>query len=209
MALQVVSPAVSVFKVTGVVDGVEQTEQHTFHRGELLPEWVTPYQQFVLSQTGMARQVGDFPDPNLKRPEEIPAPVLMPEHDPRAVVGTEVTGPQNVVRVVTGQGGDAGAGSDDGAELPADGDTKPVWEDYAVKRKFLKRGDAESMRKAELVDAVKQRHAAASGTKAEAGDTAQPPLFATGGRVTASTTKADAKPVQVDQAKPGTTKAGQ
>jgi hypothetical protein len=158
MALQVVSPAVSVYKVTGVKDGVEQTQEYTYHRGELLPDWVTPYQQFVLSQTGMARQVGDFPDPNLRRPEDMPAPVLMPEHSPLAVLGTEVTGPMAVTERVTAPPAAAPASSAPAGELPGDDENKPVWEDFAVNRLGMKRGEAEGMKKADLIKEVKAQY---------------------------------------------------
>lgn len=169
MALQVVSPAVSVFKVTGVKDGVEQTEEYTYKRGELLPSWVTPYQQFVLSQTGMARQVGDFPDPNLRRPEDIPAPVILPEHDVRTVVGTDVIGSEVIRRVtdpaaveVDGSAGEPVAPG----ELPADAAPKPVWEDFAVTQFDMPRGKAEGMKKADLVREAKALHAERAGAEA-------------------------------------------
>lgn len=158
MALQVVSPAVSVYRVTGVVEGVEQTREYTYKRGELLPDWVSPYQQFVLSQTGMARQVGDFPDPNLKRPEDLPGPVLMPEHDARTVLGTEVTGPAVVTERVTAPAAAARESSAPAGELPSDDDNKPVWEDFAVNQLGMKRGEAESMRKDDLKKEVRARY---------------------------------------------------
>jgi hypothetical protein len=158
MALQVISPAVSVYKVLAVKDGVEQTEEHIFKRGELLPDWVSSHQQFVLTTTGMARQVGDFPDPTVQRPEQVPAPTVLPEHDPRSVLGSEVTGPKQV----TAQA-DAEADGADLPDLPADGDNKPVWEDYAVDHCGMSRGRAESLKKADLMAEVKDFHAAAKG----------------------------------------------
>lgn len=157
MALQVVSPKVAVFKVLGVDgQGREEVEEYYFSRGELLPDWVSWYQQFVLTQTGMARQVGDFPDPNLTRPEDMPAPVVKQEHDPRAVEGTAVTGPK---RVTAQEGeGHAGLDADSLPDLP-DGDaTKPAWEDYAVRYLGMSRNAAESQKKADLVADVTKRY---------------------------------------------------
>lgn len=205
MALQVVSPAVSVFKVTGVKDGVEQTEEHTFARGEILPDWVTPYQQFVLSQTGMARQVGDFPDPNLRRPEDLPAPVLMPEHDPRTVLGTSVTGPMEVTSRVTGQDAAGGAGSDSDGDLPSETDTKPVWEDFAVEHLGMKRGAAESMKKADLVKEVRARYA-----EQRSGDNDLPATFAPQGnaaQAAGASSKAGGDATQGENAAKGGTSA--
>lgn len=164
MALQVVSPAINVYRVTGVKDGQEQVEEQTFRRGDILPSWVSTSQQFVLTQTGMARQVGDFPDPALVAASEEPAPVILPEHIPQAVVGSEVTGPA----VVTGTApaADAGAGAEPAADvqpladMPKESDTKPVWEDAAVSL-GMKRGEAEGMRKADLMAEVNRRQEAA------------------------------------------------
>jgi hypothetical protein len=177
MALQVVSPSVSVFKVLGVKDGQEQTEEYVFQRGQILPDWVSSYQQFVLSQTGMCKQIGDFPDPALRAPVDMPAPVLMPEHDPRTVLGTEVTEPMAVTRRVTDPGaGAAGGAASAPGELPSESDTKPVWEDYAVDQLGMARGEAESMKKAELVKEVKTR--ARKQEREAAKDTSLPPTFA-------------------------------
>lgn len=183
MALQVVSPAVSVYKVTGVVDGQEQTEEHTYPRGSILPDWVSAYQQFVLTQTGMCKQVGDFPDPALRSPADMPAPVLMPEHDARTVLGTAVTEPMAVTKRVTDPitvrddaEADGPAGGDD---LPSDTDNKPVWEDYAVDQLGMKRGEVESMKKADLMRTVRQRAAARQEERDLGGsDAALPPSFA-------------------------------
>lgn len=191
MALQVVSPTVSVYKVTGVENGQEQTEEHTFARGVILPDWVSPYQQFVLTQTGMAKQVGDFPDPGLRAVADLPAPVLMPEHDPRTVLGTEVTEPMAVTKRITepvtvrddavAAGSAAGSVGDD---LPDDTENKPVWEDYAVERLGMKRGEAESLKKADLIKEVrnqaKRRQAEQRREARDLGgkDAALPPSFA-------------------------------
>jgi hypothetical protein len=162
MALQVVSPKIAVFKVLGVNDqGQEETEEMTFSRGELLPDWVSSYQQFVLTQTGMCRQVGDFPDPNLTRPEDRPAPVLLPEHDPRAVVGTAVVAPKQVTAPADAEGAGRATPAGELPDLPAEDETKPVWEDYAVKHLGMSRNQAESQRKGDLVADVTKRHAAA------------------------------------------------
>jgi hypothetical protein len=164
MALQVVSPAVSVYRVTGVKDGSEQSTEHTFRRGELLPDWVSSHQQFVLMSTGMARQVGDFPDPALQRAEEVPAPVVLPEHNPLVVQGTGVTAPMEVTRRYEAATGQADAG--DGG-LPADADNKPTWERAALDYGITK-AEAEAMRKADLVREVKARHDARERARAEA-----------------------------------------
>lgn len=169
MALQVVSPAVSVYKVLGVKDGQEQVEGYTFKRGEMLPDWVTPFQQFTLTSTGMVKEVGDLVDPALVKAEDVPAPVVLPEHNPAAVFGTNVTGPMVMVGEGEGDGTEARKeatrkkGLPKGAadvELPDDGATKPVWEETAG-RVGIGKAEAESMRKADLVAAVKQRKAEA------------------------------------------------
>jgi hypothetical protein len=177
MALQVVSPSVSVYKVLGVKDGQEQTEEHTFQRGEILPDWVNTYQQFVLTQTGMARQVGDFPDPALRAATQQPAPVLLPEHDPRTVLGTNVTQPALVTKRVTGEEEPPTRSS---GEEPSETDNKPVWEDYAVESLGMKRTEAESLKKADLVKEVRRRQAAKSSNE---DDAALPRTFAPQGQV--------------------------
>jgi hypothetical protein len=168
MALQVVSPKISVTKITGVKNGVEQGEEHVFSRGELLPDWVPAFQQFVLTQTGMARQVGDFPDPRLHREEDQPAPVVKQEHSRQAVVNDfTVTGPAEVVPA-----GESRAATVELADVPDDTATKPVWEDYAVNQLGMSRNSAESLKKADLIAQVRARHAAAT-----AGDEKLPPAF--------------------------------
>lgn len=157
MSLQVVSPKVAVHQVTGTDDNGQPTAvEHVFLRGAILPDWVSPYQQFVLTQTGMARQVGDFPDASLHAPEEAPAPVMMPEHSPQAV---GLQGPTVVTEQVTGQDAAAPGGHVPDGELPDDNATKPVWEDVAAKRYGMSRSAAESMKKADLLAEVKKRHA--------------------------------------------------
>lgn len=191
MALQVVSPAVNVYRVTGVENGQEQTEEITFQRGELLPDWVTPYQQFVLTQTGMARQVGDFPDPSLRKVADMPAPVLMPEHSPLATLGTDVTQPMNVT---TSRSSDEVTSAADPGELPAKDANKPEWEDAAV-RLGMSRNKAESMRKADLMDEVTKRHEAArrEAEDREVAEATLPPTFAPqGGVAQASGASSDA-----------------
>ena len=159
MALQVVSPAVNVYKVLGVKDGQEVTEDHTFKRGEMLPDWVSPFQQFTLTSTGMARQVGDLIDPTLVEAANPPAPVIMPEHNPRAVLNSGVTEPRLVTETVDhNEEGIPAAAAD--LELPDDSATKPVWE-KAAERVGMKPQEAESMRKADLVAEVKRRKAVA------------------------------------------------
>lgn len=176
MALQVVSPAVSVYKETGIKDGQMQTEEHVFKRGAVLPDWVSTHQQFVLMTTGMARQVGDLPDPTLRADEDMPAPVVLPEHNPLSVVADHtVTGPMVVTKRVGAEGSSTSTGSAPAAsrkstpegELPADSDIKPVWEqvaeDYGVPR-----AEAESMRKPDLIREVKARRDAREKARAEA-----------------------------------------
>ncbi|HYN95408.1 MAG TPA: hypothetical protein VES42_16290 [Pilimelia sp.] len=184
MALQVVSQKVSVYKVLGVKDGQEQTEEHVFVRGQLLPEWVSAHQQFVLSQTGMARQVGDFPDPTLRRPQEEPAPVVLPEHSELGVLGTAVTEPATVVKRVEGADVRVGAATRPVGELPGENETKPVWEDFAVEGlpegSRMSRPEAESMRKADLVKEVtarQQKAARAQAKQVQPGDDNLPRSF--------------------------------
>ena len=154
MALQVVSAAVNVYEELGVKNGKMETREETFRRGDILPDWVSSYQQFVLTQTGMARQVGDLPDPNLVPPQDMPTPTMLPEHTPSAIVGSGVSTSEVVA---TGPAGGAPAGSADD-ELPAESANKPVWEDFAVDHGYLTRNKAESMRKADLVAEVTRMH---------------------------------------------------
>lgn len=162
MALQVVSPAVSVFKVTGVDKDTHQeiSEEHVYHRGEILPDWVSPFQLFTLTTTGMAREVGDMLDPNLVADADRPAPVVLPEHNPATIPGSGVQGPMLVTERVDRDGERAEADVQPLDELPADSDTKPKWEEAGVKL-GLSRNRVESMRKGDLMDEVKQRQAAA------------------------------------------------
>lgn len=172
MALQVVSPAVNVYRVLRVVNGQEQVEEKVFKRGELLPDWVSPFQQFTLSTTGMAREVGDVADPGLYKAEETPAPVVMPEHNPRTVVGSPITEPMAVVTTTETSGG-AVAPLD---SLPADDANKPLWEDAAYAL-GVPRKRAESMRKADLIEEVKARQAAAEEARDLGGpDSTLPPV---------------------------------
>lgn len=152
MALQVVSPAVSVYRVTGKdTSGSDITEETNFKRGAILPEWVDSYQQFVLTTTGMARQVGDLPDPTLVAPEDVPQPTLLPEHGPNTV--PPVPGASAVPSTGLASTGLAGTG-----ELPKEGETKPVWEDFAAERRYMTRAKAESMKKGDLVAEVTRQH---------------------------------------------------
>jgi hypothetical protein len=177
MALQVVSPAVSVYRVLRVDEKTHQevSEEHTFKRGEVLPDWLSPHQQFVLSQTGMAREVGDLVDPGLIEAANPPAPVVLPEHSPRMVLGTGVTEPMRVESTFR-DGVQVDAGVAPLEALPADTDTKPAWEDAAVAL-GLSRNKAESMKKADLVAAVKDRQAKAEEARDLGGpDSTLPPL---------------------------------
>lgn len=183
MALQVVSHAVSVYKETGVKDGTTQVEEHILKRGELVPDWVSPHQLFVLSQTGMAKQVGDFPDPNLRAPEDMPRPVVLPEHNPSTVVGSGVSGPVEVTRrVEAGTTTSTAGASRRYGDLPKDSDNKTDWEDAAVEL-GMSRAEAESMRKADLVREVRTRQTAKQEQKSS--DTT---LNATGGAAGSSAT---------------------
>lgn len=212
MALQVVSHAVSIYRVTGVSDGAEQTQEYTFKRGELLPEWVSPHQQFVLSSMGYARQVGDFPDTTLRAAEDMPAPVILPEHNPLAVMGSGVVAPMAVTERVTLADRAAGREGSDPEGLPAEGDTKPEWERAAV-RLGVPRGEAEAMRKADLVKETRKRHDAkqAEAKKAEAReqerkDEEPPRTFAPSTRATGQPSAVPAKAAEPPKA--GTPKAG-
>jgi hypothetical protein len=163
MALQVVSPAVSVYRVLSVNDrGQEVTEDHIYKRGEALPDWVTPFQQYTLISTGMAREVGDLLDPRLVESGNPPAPVVLPEHNPSAVIGSGVSGPRVVERQVEGDGDpdDNIPAKAADVELPDDSATKPVWEEAALDV-GLDKASAESMRKPALLEEVKRRQSVA------------------------------------------------
>lgn len=177
MALQVVSPAVSVYRITGrdAKTGAEQAEEHLFKRGELLPNWVSPFQQFTLTSTGMAREVGDVADPTLVKAEDVPAPVVLPEHNPSSVLGSGVNGPMVVTEAGAAPASDVVQPLE---SLPDDSETKPAWEDAAVAL-GLSRNKAESMRKGDLVAEVKARQAAAEEARDLGGaDTELPPARA-------------------------------
>jgi len=163
MALQVVSPAVNVYRELGIKDGAMQIQDRTFKRGEILPSWVSPYQQFVLTSTGMARQVGDFPDANLGAPENTPQPTLLAEHRP----ATPLAPVQD----------DDAAGGSAGGDLPAETANKPVWEDFAVVNGYLSRNKAESMRKPDLVAEVTRKHGEAEAAREPVDPVMLPPTF--------------------------------
>lgn len=171
MSLQVVFDKISVYREHGVKDGAMQVTEHTLKRGETVPSWVSPHQAFVLVQTGMAKEVGDTPDPTVRATE--PAPVVLPEHSSFSVLGTEITAPAQVVRDedVKADEGDEGDEDSDSNELPSDGALKEKWE-TAAEKYGMDRGEAESMTKPNLVKEVKRRKA-----QRDASDTALPPSF--------------------------------
>lgn len=156
MTLQVISTAVSVYHTQGVdKDGQPTATEHTYKRGQLLPDWVDSFQAFTLVSCGMAAEVGDEPDGSLRPAEEDPAPVVLPEHGPTTNTGS---------RPVFNTGGEV-ASDETLPALPEDSATKPVWEDYAVESLpsdyRMTRVEAEGYKKADLVAEVKSRYAEA------------------------------------------------
>lgn len=142
MALQVLANGCSVYEITGKsADGNPTIVNHAFKRGDVLPDWVDEAQRFVLVSSGMAAEVGDSPDDSV-RPLDTSAPVVVPN------------GP--------GAGASVAGEDSDLATLPADTDTKFVWENYAVSDlpagKRMTRPEAESMKKTDLVTEVKNRY---------------------------------------------------
>lgn len=146
MALQVLAYGCSVYEITGQNDdGTNVIVNHAFKRGDVLPDWVDESQRFVLVSSGMAAEVGDTPDESI-RPVD--------------------TAPHPVVGDVSNQSLAESPSSDSGlAPLPADNDTKFVWETYAVSKlpegERMTRVEAEAMRKQDLVTEVKARYEAA------------------------------------------------
>lgn len=192
MALQVIAAKVSVYEPTGTNEfGQPTAVDHVYERGQVLPDWVEGHQAFVLVNTGLAAEVGDQPDDRVRPYGVGPAPVILPEHNPMTVPGSGVVGPMVVTDSVdetetskqfsanaTGNTGDAGNG--ELPNLPADNDTKFVWENFAVSKlpegERMTRAEAEAMKKSDLVAEVKARHEAASSDESQ-NDPALPPKF--------------------------------
>lgn len=166
MSLQVIAEKVSVYEITGNNEfGQPVAIDHVYQRGQVLPDWVDGHQAFVLVNTGLAAEVGDHPDGNLRPLGQQPGPVLLPEHNPATVPGSGVIGPMVVTERVdeTGQAGPQQGVPQGGVQsLPDDSALKPVWEQYAAEKlpaEFrMDRGAAESMKKSELVAEVKARY---------------------------------------------------
>jgi hypothetical protein len=147
MGLQVLANGCSVYEITGKKDdGGNIVVHHSFVRGDVLPDWVDESQRFVLVSSGMVAEVGDTPDGSV-RPFDL---------EPHPVVG-------DVANVTVA---DKAASDGDLEPLPADNDTKFVWETYAATKlpdgERMTRQEAESMKKTDLVAEVKARYEAAN-----------------------------------------------
>lgn len=188
MSLQVIADKVSVYEVTGTNEhGQLVAVDHVYERGQVLPDWVEGHQAFVLVNTGMAAEVGDHPDGNLRPQNQAPGPVLLPEHSPASVPNSGVVGPMVVTDTVdeTGAGVAAQYAEDsDLPKLPADYASKGDWETYASEKlptEFrMERSAAEGYKKPELVAEVKLRYndaKAAEADDAESVDETLPPKF--------------------------------
>lgn len=151
MALQVLAAGCSAYEITGQNEsGDNIIVNHSFVRGDILPDWVDESQRFVLVSSGMAAEVGDTPDDTIR-----PFPGT-----PKPVVG-DMSG-----SAVADDGSVSSASDGELEALPADGDTKFVWENYAINKlpqgERMTRAEAEAMKKSDLVTEVKARYEAAS-----------------------------------------------
>lgn len=150
MALQVLANGCSVYEITGKnEDGGNTVVHHSFVRGDVLPDWVDESQRFVLVSSGMVAEVGDTPDGSV-RPFDL---------EPHPVVG-------DTANVTVADKGASASADGDLEPLPADNDTKFVWETYAATKlpdgERMTRQEAESMKKTDLVTEVKARYDAAN-----------------------------------------------
>lgn len=155
MALQVLANGCSVYEITGQNDsGDNIIVNHSFKRGDVLPDWVDESQRFVLTSAGMVAEVGDTPDDSIRPFDTAAHPVVGDTSN--LVLADQVPADQ-----VQAQSDGAAL-----APLPSDGESKYVWETYAASKlpegERMTRVEAESMKKADLVTEVKARYEAAS-----------------------------------------------
>lgn len=178
MSLQVIAEKISVYEITGKNElGQPTAVDHIYERGQLIPDWVDSHQAFVLTNTGLAAEVGDHPDGSIRPLDKGPAPVLLPEHNPRVIPGSGTTGPLDVTEQVDETGVTSGRVAEDSnlPKLPADYASKGDWETYASEKlpaEFrMERSQAEGLKKPELVTEVKARYNDAKSVEAGDDDT--------------------------------------